>query len=44
MNPATQRCKWIAMDGDYKDSLKHLCELQWESVRVNKNETHGVKV
>jgi hypothetical protein len=30
MNPATQRCKWIAMDGDYKDSLKHLCELQWE--------------
>jgi hypothetical protein len=30
MNPATQRCKWIAMDGDYPDSLKHLCELQWE--------------
>ncbi|HUI73297.1 MAG TPA: hypothetical protein VLX32_00040, partial [Candidatus Acidoferrum sp.] len=29
MNPATQRCKWIAMDGDYKESLKHLCELQW---------------
>jgi len=30
MNPSTQRCKWIAMDGDYRDSLKHLCELQWE--------------
>lgn len=30
MSPTTQRCKWIAMDGDYKDSLKHLCELQWE--------------
>ena len=30
MSPATQRCKWIAMDGDYKYSLKHLCELQWE--------------
>jgi hypothetical protein len=30
MNPATQRCKWIALDGDYKESLKHLCELQWE--------------
>src|ERR1700686_5340940 len=30
MSPGTQRCKWIAMDGDYKDSLKHLCELQWE--------------
>jgi hypothetical protein len=29
INPATQRCKWIAVDGDYKDSLKHLCELQW---------------
>ncbi len=30
MNPATQCCKWIALDGDYKDSLKHLCEIQWE--------------
>jgi hypothetical protein len=30
VNPATQRSKWIAMDGDYKESLKHLCELQWE--------------
>lgn len=30
INPATQQCKWIAMDGDYPDSLKHLCELQWE--------------
>jgi hypothetical protein len=30
VNPATQRCKWIAMDGDYNDSLKHLCGLQWE--------------
>lgn len=30
MNPATQCSKWIAVDGDYKDSLKHLCELQWE--------------
>ena len=30
MNAETQRCKWIAMDGDYKESLKHLCELQWE--------------
>jgi hypothetical protein len=30
MNPHTQCCKWIALDGDYKDSLKHLCEMQWE--------------
>jgi len=30
MNPETQRSKWIAIDGDYTDALKHLCELQWE--------------
>ena len=30
MNPETQRSKWIAIDGDYNDALKHLCELQWE--------------
>jgi hypothetical protein len=30
MNPSSQRCKWIAVDGDYDGSLKHLCELQWE--------------
>ena len=30
LNPSTQRCKWIAVDGDYDGSLKHLCELQWE--------------
>jgi hypothetical protein len=36
MNPETQRCKWIAIDGDYADSLKHLCELQWhlQTLRV----------
>src|SRR5712692_5081900 len=33
LNPVTQRCKWIAVDGDYKDSIKHLCELQWELQR-----------
>jgi len=30
MSPETQRSKWIAIDGDYGDALKHLCELQWE--------------
>jgi hypothetical protein len=30
MNPETQRSKWVAIDGDYTDALKHLCELQWE--------------
>ena len=36
MNPETQRCKWIAIDGDYADSLKHLCEMQWhlQAVKV----------
>ena len=36
MNPETQRSKWIAIDGDYAESIKHLCELQWElqSVKV----------
>lgn len=29
-NPVTQCCKWIALDGDYKDSIRHLCEMQWE--------------
>jgi hypothetical protein len=29
INPATQRSKWIAVDGDYHGSIKHLCELQW---------------
>src|SRR5215472_1978145 len=33
INPETQRAKWIAIDGDYKESLKHLCELQWELKR-----------
>ncbi len=32
MNPHTHCCKWIALDGDYKDSLKHLCEMQRPSV------------
>lgn len=30
MNPDTQRCKWLAIDADYKDALFHLCELQYE--------------
>ena len=30
MSPDTQRSKWIAIDGDYADALKHLCQLQWE--------------
>ena len=26
INPATQRCKWVAIDADYKDAMD---DLQW---------------
>jgi hypothetical protein len=30
INPGTQRCKWVAIDADYRNSLEHLLKLQWE--------------
>src|SRR5215470_9597226 len=30
INPATQRCKWVAIDADYSDALDDLLKLQWE--------------
>src|SRR5207244_12031789 len=27
INPATQRCKWVAIDADYKDALNDLIKL-----------------
>src|SRR5947208_6114953 len=30
INPATQRCKWVAIDADYPDALEDLLKLQWE--------------
>jgi TOTE conflict system, Archaeo-Eukaryotic Primase domain len=30
INPATQRCKWVAIDADYANSLEDLLKLQWE--------------
>ena len=30
INPRTQRCKWVAIDADYENSLEHLLKLQWE--------------
>lgn len=30
INPRTQRCKWVAIDADYGNSLEHLIKLQWE--------------
>jgi hypothetical protein len=30
INPATQRCKWAAIDADYSNALEDLLKLQWE--------------
>jgi hypothetical protein len=30
INPATQRCKWVAIDADYPTALEDLLKLQWE--------------
>ena len=30
INPQNQRCKWVAIDADYENSLEHLLKLQWE--------------
>lgn len=30
INPATQRCKWVAIDADYSEALQDLLKLQWE--------------
>src|SRR5438552_2898896 len=29
INPATQRCKWVAIDADYPDALEDLLKLQY---------------
>ena len=29
INPATQRCKWVAIDADYKNSVEDLLKLQY---------------
>ena len=30
INPATQLCKWVAIDADYPDAVEDLLKLQWE--------------
>lgn len=35
LNPATQRCKWVAIDADYKDSLEDLLKLQYHLLADN---------
>ena len=29
INPSTQRCKWVAIDADYKNSMEDLIKLQY---------------
>ena len=29
INPSTQRCKWLAIDADYKNSIEDLLKLQY---------------
>jgi len=29
INPTTQRCKWVAIDADYKDAMEDLLKLQY---------------
>ena len=29
INPSTQRCKWVAIDGDYKNAMEDLLKLQY---------------
>jgi len=34
INPRTQRCKWVAIDADYKNAIDDLLKLQWELRQV----------
>jgi len=33
INPSTQRCKWVAIDADYKNSMEDLLKLQYHLTR-----------
>jgi hypothetical protein len=33
INPSTQRCKWVAIDADYKSAMEDLLKLQYQLVR-----------
>src|SRR5215470_10687786 len=35
INPSTQRCKWVAIDADYKNALEDLLRLQYHLWRDN---------
>jgi hypothetical protein len=33
INPSTQRCKWVAIDADYKNSMEDLLKLQYHLIQ-----------
>jgi hypothetical protein len=33
INPSTQRCKWVAIDADYKSAMEDLLKLQYQLVQ-----------
>ena len=33
INPSTQRCKWVAIDADYKNAMEDLLKLQYQLVQ-----------
>jgi len=33
IHPSSQRCKWVAIDADYKNSMKDLLKLQYHLTR-----------
>ena len=35
INPSTQRCKWVAIDADYKAAMEDLVKLQYHLLRDN---------
>ncbi|HEX8799439.1 MAG TPA: hypothetical protein VF772_12540, partial [Terriglobales bacterium] len=34
INPSTQRCKWIAIDADYKNAMEDLLKLQYHLIQA----------
>jgi hypothetical protein len=37
ISPSTQRCKWVAIDADYKNAMEDLLKLQYHSGRTTWN-------
>ena len=34
INPSTQRCKWVAIDADYRNAMEHLLKLQYHNLAI----------